>query len=329
MPTLYCVTVDTEEEWDWNSGWPRGKPSLANIAQLPQFQSLCDRHMAAVTYFVNHAVLCDEVARSTIAALSASPRVEIGMHIHPWNTPPVQNGPPIAPRESFLANLPEELIVRKLQTVLDAFHTAQLRPTSFRGGRYSSGPFVQDFLRSNGFLADSSVVPFTTWDDDGAPNYRHRDPFPNRIEATGGQSPLWEIPLTLGFTRQPQRFWAATFQTVQRTGLGRLRLIGIADRLNLVRRVWLSFEDPLGNHMQQFLRVLRNMQLPSIVFSLHSSSLVAGANGCYSCTQKDLERLYEQIDATLALLADWPEFQPATISDIARNLEANYARSRN
>jgi hypothetical protein len=63
METRYAVTIDTEEEWDWDSGWPTGRPSVANIGRLPRFQEVCSHLGAATTYFANLAVLDDPVAR--------------------------------------------------------------------------------------------------------------------------------------------------------------------------------------------------------------------------------------------------------------------------
>ena len=238
MPTLYAITVDTEEEWPWAAGWPTGSPSVTNISAIPRFQSICDEHGAAATYFTNHAVLTDRTACNLLLTLAKSSQVELGMHIHPWNTPPYQGNGRVNARESFLANLPPELIEQKLQTVYDAFQKLGRCPTSFRGGRYSSGSTVQTFLRKRGFLADSSVVPFTAWEDDGGPNYQDRTLEPRRLAPTAdANSPLWEIPLTFGFTRAPFAFWNRVYSRIQASWLARMRLIGIADRLNLVRRL--------------------------------------------------------------------------------------------
>ena len=68
--TRFCVTVDTEEEWDWASGYPTARPTVANIARLPAFQTVCERHAAAVVYFVNHAVLSDPELRATYDAIA-------------------------------------------------------------------------------------------------------------------------------------------------------------------------------------------------------------------------------------------------------------------
>ena len=75
----YCVTVDTEEEWDWNSGYPTGPTRTANIALLPLFQKWVSDSGNAVVYFTNHAVLADPESRAVIQQLAETPRVEIGL----------------------------------------------------------------------------------------------------------------------------------------------------------------------------------------------------------------------------------------------------------
>jgi len=238
MATFFALTVDTEEEWPWGQTWPTANPSVRNIGRLPRLQHLCDRFGVAVTYFANHAVLEDEAARAVLLDLARRENVEVGLHIHPWNTPPLDPDAPVRTRDTFLHNLPEDLIRAKLQSVYDRFVQCGLRPTSFRGGRYSSGPVVQEFLREHGFVADSSVVPFTTWDEEGAPDYRRRGLEPVRLPPRHpGDAALWEVPLTLAFTRRPYAFWRACYGFIERSGLGRLRLIGLAEKASLVRKV--------------------------------------------------------------------------------------------
>jgi hypothetical protein len=317
VPTYFTITVDTEEEWDWNAGWPVDELAVTNIMRLPRFQEACANYGAAVTYFANQAVFDDAQARTTLLQLAGQKNVELGMHIHPWNTPPVDRNKPVTARQTFLHNLPEDMIVAKLKSVYGSFSRSGLKPTSFRGGRYSSGGTVQTFLRKNGFRADASVVPYTTWSDDGAPDYRKRNLYPVRLP---GEPPLWEIPLTLGFTRRPFGWWRAFYEFVQNSPLRRLRLIGIAERLGVVRKAWLNFEDPLGGRMLAFLKKIRPLRLPCICFTVHSSSLVAG-KGPYTRTQADEDRLFGQLDDVLSMLATWPEFRPATVSDVASHLE--------
>ena len=328
-PVLVMTTVDTEEEWDWSGPYPVERLSVANVAALERFQALCERHRMHPTYFTNHAVMVDPRGRETMQALAARPGVEVGMHIHPWNTPPVIQRAGVTSRDTYLHNAPDEVIDAKLETAYGALESAGLVPTSFRGGRYSSGGRIHDFLRRKRFVADCSVVPYTGWDEDGAPDYRHRDPMPVRLAPrSGDEGPLWELPLSMGYTRRPFATWARIFERIEHTPLRHLRLIGIAERLGLVRRVWLNFEigDPWD--WTPFLLLLQRMQVPCITLTVHSSSLHAGP-GPYTRTADDERRIFEQIERVFATLSRLPGFEPATASAVAKTLESRHASTRN
>jgi hypothetical protein len=233
--------------------------------------------------------------------------------------------------ESFVANLPDDLAHAKLEAVYEQFVRHGQRPKSFRGGRYSSGGAVHTFLREKQFLADASVVPYTTWLDHGAPTIGtgtclpcvslHWRPHTGRCGRSRSR---------MGFSRRPFQFWQRTFEAIENSRLRHLRLIGIADRLNLIRRMWLNFEDQLGGHTLPFLHMLRRLHLPCICFTVHSSSLEVGANGCYTRTEFERQQLLQRVEQSLRLVAQWSEFVPATVSRIAERLEENYhAHSRN
>jgi hypothetical protein len=325
-PTPYVITVDTEEEWDWASGYPTGPTRTTNIRVLPAFQEVCDRFGAAVTYFVNHAVLADPASRAVVLELARRPRVEIGMHIHPWNTPPIQPGEYVPARESFLHNLPPDFARAKLDTVYASFAEYGLTPISFRGGRYSTGPLVQSWLRDHQFVADASVLPYSSWADPGAPDYRTRTPLPVRLS---GEPPLWEIPLSFGYTRRPFGFWRRALSVAGAPPLRPLRLVGILSKLGIAEKAWLNFENPLGERMYALESALRRMSVPFLCFTLHSSSLLPGGSP-YAPDAAAVERLFRTLSLTLERLAADRGLTPATVAEIARRLEAERnARDRN
>jgi hypothetical protein len=249
------------------------------------------------------------------------------MHIHPWNTPPIVSNSAVRARETFLHNLPASLIREKLASVYHCFQTAGLKPTSFRGGRYSSGGAIHEFLQDHGFLADASVCPFSTWADEGAPDYRSRGLEPARVPPRkDGQSVLWEIPLTLAFTRRPFELWRRWYELVERSWLSKLRLIGVGERLGLVRKVWLNFESPLGAHMTELLDQLQQASVDAICFTVHSSSLLAGGNS-FTRTPADAEQLFARLEAVFSSLRNYRVFQPATVTQVAQQLEEKYHAS--
>jgi len=318
MPTPFVVTVDTEEEWDWASGYPTGPTRVTNIARLPAFQDACDKHGAAVTYFVNHAVLADDASAQIISHLAARPRVEIGMHVHPWNTPPLQAAERVPVRDSFIHNLPPELALAKLNTVYDAFASRGLKPITFRGGRYSTSALVQQWLRERGFVADASILPYTSWTDDGAPDYRGRAPEP--VWKDG----LWEVPLSLGFTRGPFGFWKRALAAAGVVP----KLVGALAKFGIAERAWLNFENPLGARMPALIRALLKRNVPYLCFTLHSSSLLPGGSP-YAPTEAAVSALFARLNDVLARCAADADLEPATVAEIASRLESQqHARHR-
>ncbi|MGE3803768.1 MAG: hypothetical protein AB7K24_03730 [Gemmataceae bacterium] len=323
MAVFWTLTVDTEEEWDWHAGWAVHDLSVRNIERLPAFQDQCSARGAAVSYFANHAVLADKTSATILAELARRERVEVGMHIHPWNTPPLTSDKVASPRETYLHNLPASDIEAKLTTVYRAFAAAGLpAPTSFRGGRYSTSPAIQGFLQRHAFVTDSSIVPYTAWSDEGAPDFRGRGLLPARLPpGNERETALWELPLTRGFSRRGFDFWGRAFAAIEHSPLRKLKLIGLANRLGLVRRVWLNFEQHSADEMLGILPALERAGLPFVSFTLHSSSLLPGASP-YARTQAEADRLLDQIDRVLVYLEKRPGYEPATMSQIARQFEA-------
>lgn len=325
---LYTITVDTEEEWDWNSGYPTESNSVKNIAALPRFQEVCDRFNARVTYFVDYAVLANQRSAAIVTDLAAHPHVEIGFHIHPWNTPPLSNLKKVPVQDSFLHNLPSDLAIAKLDAVMGKFREHGLIPTSFRGGRYSTSELIQNHLYEQGCIADASILPHTTWPDQGAPDYRRYGLLPFRRQIKESGPGFWHLPLTLGFTRSFWAFWRSVYAGCGRSPWNKLRLVGIMERV-WVQRVWLNFEHPLGQYMDRLLPLLRTANLPVINFTMHSSSLLPGLNP-YVRNEEGLRKLYERLENALSIVGRWPDLSPATVTDAARHLEReNDASSRN
>ena len=241
------------------------------------------------------------------------------MHIHPWNTPPTSHGM-VSSRETFIHNLPDDLARQKLDVTYQEFRQSGITPTSFRGGRYSSGPAVREFLIENNFRVDASICPYSSWPDEGAPNYRLKEMTPLSCATNQAGLDLWEVPLSRAYSRQPFGTWERLFHAVESSPLRHLRLIGIAERSGLVRRLWLNFEcEPLEN-LRQFIRLAPRWGLSHICMTVHSSSLTPGP-GPYCRTENDRETILRNIDSVLAELKQSSDYQPVTMTKLAEKLD--------
>src|SRR5207244_2594717 len=115
-PILLIVSVDTEED-NWEPR--RDGVTIENIRELPRLHALFQRLGMRATYFSSYQVAIRERAAAMLRELRAG-GAEIGAHLHPWNTPPLEES--FLPRNSMLKNLPPALQVAKLERL-----TATLR----------------------------------------------------------------------------------------------------------------------------------------------------------------------------------------------------------
>src|SRR5436190_17016526 len=84
--TLFLVSIDTEED-NWTP--TRIGITTENVRQLPKLNEVLQRLGARPTYFVAHSVVTAKRSSGIIADMANSDSVEIGAHLHPWNTPPL------------------------------------------------------------------------------------------------------------------------------------------------------------------------------------------------------------------------------------------------
>src|SRR5439155_26118669 len=157
-PILLIVSVDTEED-NWQPC--REGVTIENIRELPRLDVLFQQLGVRATYFATYQVAIREWAAATLRQLRAG-GAEIGAHLHPWNTPPLDES--FLPRNSMLKNLPPLLQFAKLERL-----TATLReairppPLAFRAGRHGLGRAPVPALIRCGYQVDGSVTPVVSW----------------------------------------------------------------------------------------------------------------------------------------------------------------------
>jgi hypothetical protein len=272
------------------------------------------------TYFTTYHVALEPWAAGLLGAIRADGAAEIGAHLHPWNTPPLEE--PLLPRNSMMKNLPARLQLAKLQrltTVLsDAFGEA---PTAFRAGRYGLGPESVSALRSCGYELDSSVTPFLDWEttDDGptfvgAPLDAYRMGLDRDVNVPDARGPVVEIPLTCGYTRFSARRWLVLDRVLRARPTRTSALAAVASRAGFARLVVLSPEctsvpDMLALSRGALASGVRHLQL-----TLHSPSLRPGLAPWIS-TAGDVDRLYASLEAYVDGLSRMASVRCATLSE--------------
>jgi hypothetical protein len=274
------VSIDTEED-NWVPA--RENIRVENARQLPRLNEFLTRLGARPTYFVAHSIAANAGSAAIIREIHDSKTAEIGAHLHPWNTPPLEAE--FVPRHSMLRNLPAAEQAAKLSHLTGVL-TGVLggaAPTSFRAGRWAIGSETIGVLLDCGYTVDSSVTPNTSWAhfDDGPSHigapvraYRLARGADVRQPVAGG--PLIEVPPSFGFNRAPLDLWSRVHRGITSRMGARLLLDRIAGASGVLRHVTLSPETDTVDDMMRLTRALLAAGVEHLHMYLHSPTLTPG-----------------------------------------------------
>ncbi|MDR2574290.1 MAG: glycosyl transferase family 1 [Desulfovibrio sp.] len=190
-----AVSLDVEEEGLFSGGYARYSPPVNNTACLTRLAPLMSLPLR-LTLFCAHSVFHNSRARADLAAFidSFGDRVEIGAHLHHWNTPPLTKGLPEFAVDVSTAGIPADIIAAKLENLLTAAgHFLGERPASFRMGRWDIRRTHWPLLARAGIVCDASVRPLHS--PLRGPDHFAAPTAPYRIPAAGKS--IFEVPLTV------------------------------------------------------------------------------------------------------------------------------------
>ena len=317
----YVISIDTEEDnWGKYSTWDN---PVKNIQRLVPLQQLFDRYGARPSYLISYPVATNPTSVAILKKLLDEGKCEIGMHCHPWNTPPFEEE--ISAFNSMLSNLPGSLVLKKLRTLHEAIQeNLGVTPVSFRAGRWGFSTTVAQALCQLGYRVDTSVSPFVDWHNYHGPDFSDFQLFPYRFDPDDIKTPreqgaLLELPATVGFLQN-------NFERCQRwtryleNDFGKMfKMKGILSRLRLLNKVWLSPELAEASDMIQLARRMDVMGHPCLNMSFHSTTLMAGLSP-FVKVKSDEVRFMRRIEEFLthAATAGW---QSVFLSDMEESSE--------
>jgi len=274
----FVVTIDTEED-DWG-GFDRTAYGVENIKRIPRLQHLFDEFGVTPTYLVTYPLLDHPEAARILDEVQRRCKCEIGMHCHPWNTPPI-----LEERNAFnsmICNLPEELQKRKLERLYRKLkQTLGTKPVCFRAGRWGYGGKAALALEELGCLVDSSVSPWMNWSGVHGPDFSGMTPKPYRFQPPEIRTPrpdgsMIEVPATIDFLRGGAGLCRVMTRFLQRRLPRLLHVEGVFRRLGIFQKVWLSPETADVPEMQALTRRAIRMNYPVVNLFFHSTALLAG-----------------------------------------------------
>ena len=321
-PVTLVVSIDTEED-NWRPA--RTGITVDNVRELPRLHRLLERLGVRPTYFATYHVASDARATEILREIHERGAAEIGAHLHPWNTPPLDEA--FVPANTMTLNLPQQLQAAKILRLTEALvENVGERPTSFRAGRWGFGRSTAAALLECGYRVDSSVTPFMSWvGHDGGPSHVGAPLDVYRLDERGdprgpvAHGKLVEVPVSCGYSRGSMKTWASVHAILAHPAARRMRLVGIASRLGLIRHITLSPETDSVGDMIVLSRRLIALGVRLLHVTLHSSSLRPGLTP-FAATAADAQRVYKRFDAYLERLLALAPVRFATIREAATML---------
>ena len=267
---VLLVVVDTEEEYDWNAPFDRKNTSVGHMRDIGLFQDVCDAAGVRPLYAVDYPIATQEMSAAPLREIHASGHCEIGAHLHPWVTPPLEEE--VNARNSYPGNLPRDLEKRKIETLLGAIEqNLGVRPRSYKSGRYGFGPNTGATLTELGFEVDLSPLPTFDLSADGGPDWSRASPEPRKIGPK-----LLSIPATSAFVGFARNAAPRLHRLAISPPLSWLAANPILSRLGALDRLMLSPEGFLPEHHRRLTRSLLDRGVRVFAFTLHSPSLRPG-----------------------------------------------------
>lgn len=306
--TPFIITVDTEGDNLWAK--PRAI-TTRNAACLPRFQRLCEKYRFKPVYLANYemamTVAFVEFGRD-VASRGAG---EIGMHLHAWNSPPLEalTGDDFL-HQPYLIEYPERVMRAKIRAMTQILEDRfQRKMISHRAGRWAFDARYAAMLLDEGYLVDCSVTPGVDWranpGDPAGTGGSDYSSFPHRPYllappdiSTPSAAGLLEVPMTV----LPGRLFRSSPWAYRVPGLSR-----IAVKFSPAHR-WLCpvqlLESRGHDAMLGLTHRARRGGAAHLELMLHSSDLMAGGSPSFR-SAADIERLYASLEVLFEELAGW------------------------
>jgi hypothetical protein len=281
------------------------------------------------TWFATQCAIEDAEAGAWLAAEWQSGHAEVGAHLHPWNTRPFDPYSPILPRETMLSNLPESVQREKLASLTGSIvNVTGRRPTTFRAGRWGLGPSTARACHSLGYRVDSSVMPGISWESVDGPSYigahsdvHHFEPDAIGVPVAPSGKTLFEVPVTVGFTRPGASIWRALQRRVVPVP-GGPQASGLVHRSGLLRKVQFSPELVPARDLAAATRAHIADGARFIHAYWHSPSHVAQSH--FMATDHDVDALWRRLDAILDTAHRHADVRFGTVAEVANALDRSF-----
>ena len=305
------LTVDTEEEFDWDKPFSATEHGLDHVRHLRSFQEFCENLGVSPLWLVDWPIAHDPMAQEVLGDAARRAKAEIGVQLHSWVNPP--HDETVDARNSYAGNLPPALEREKFRRLREAIvSNFQVTPLSYRAGRYGLGTETAAILSENGIAADTSVRTHFDYRKGHGPDYTHHPLVPYWV---GGERRVLELPVTTVYWGMLRRQGTLLQPLLDRMPA----LSAVASRLGLIERIPLTPEGVTADEALRGIDIALDDGLPLLVLSFHSPSLAPGHTP-YVRNETGVDALYEWFRTVFAY-CEQRGVKPTTVEEIMANVE--------
>ncbi|MFZ0927003.1 MAG: hypothetical protein WAN11_00270 [Syntrophobacteraceae bacterium] len=302
------ISIDVEEEGLFCGQYARKPSGLKNVAHLRRIEFISKKFGLPLTLLATYPVACDPSCRDVLLSWRDDLRAEIGAHLHPWNTPPLEEMPFPEPVPSDLIPMP--LLRAKLGNLTAAIQeNLRVVPRAFRMGRFDFGEQIASLLPDHEFLVDSSIVPLRR--AAGGPDHFLAPPDPHWLGYRAEPSTILEAPLTMvPVGKLSGQLIHRLAQTLPRRKADLLLAVFRYTTVLGIHPAWY----PLAS-MKWAARLHRQRGGKVLNMFFHSSEIAPGATPKYR-TEAAVQRLVKKIGTFLEWLARTGPVHGVTLSEL-------------
>jgi hypothetical protein len=155
----FIITVDTEPDNQWlNETFDKTE----NVRYIPRFQELCEKYNFMPVYLTEYNIAKDQFFVEYINKKLLENKCEVGMHLHPWSTPPfMQITSNDLKHKPYVTEYPEDVIEQKIGALINILRSNfNAEIVSHRAGRWAVNTKYMHILKKYGITIDCSVVPY-------------------------------------------------------------------------------------------------------------------------------------------------------------------------
>ena len=313
----FIVTVDTEEEFDWDGPFTRDQHGLEHVRAMPRFQTFCEKAGVNPIYLVDYPIVSDRAAAEMLSGWCRAGTADVGVQLHPWVSPPFEET--VSVHNSYACNLPPELERQKFGLLYEAIlRNIGVESKIYRAGRYGAGAASPAILQEFGLDCDTSVRSLFDYRAQGGPNYAATPLVPYWLS----KGCLAELPVTSVLAGHLGPRAAGLFRASE----GRANMRAALSRLGLVERIALTPEGISAEKAIEAVDAALTQKLPLLVFSFHSPSLAPGFTP-YVRSEAEVELLYDWWTRLFAHCAA-RGVDPVTLPDLRAAMRAGRTGTR-